>query len=497
MPNAITAEGITTATQAELVAQFTAAAEIIYGADIDLDAETPDGEWMMTFIQATLDLEDLIVQVYNSFDPDNAIGNVLDQRVAINGIQRQAGTVTVTNVTIATSQSVNLLGLDQTDSPPFTVADQAGNQYELQVTQLGFNPGSGGAVLAFQAAVPGAITPTPNTITVPVTIVLGVTSINNPTGPTSIGLNEESDAALRVRRQQSVSLASQGYLAGLLAALKNISGMTAAFVYENNTNDTDIDGVPGHSIWVIVSGTAAAADIANAIYTKRNAGCGMFGTVNFVITQVDGTLFTVTWDTVVQEILFTKFNVSSINGTSIPNIAAIRAGLSISLAPGVFQEVNVNELATLVQEIDANTLVTDAGFDVSAMGTFDNNVFAPSAKNKQFEVLSKNIIILPMILAAAGGQQIINDMDEVVSTAQVIHGGNHIQFSTLGGYGTDGAGTGSPPPNNLVYSIQSSSGGGASIDATTGLYTSSAVGTDVILVTDLLSNTAICTVTVT
>lgn len=489
MPNALSSTGLTTATQAELVSNFTAAMQAIYGADIDLDPDSPDGQMMMIFIQAVLDLEDLVAQVYNQFDPDSAIGAVLDQRVAINGIQRQAGTHTVTNITIGTTQSVNLYGLDQSVQPVFTVADAAGNQYQLLVTQLGFNPGGGGSALSFQAASPGALAPVPNTITVPVTVILGVSLINNPTTYTTLGINEETDAQLRIRRQQSVSLASQGYLAGLLAALKNITGVVSAFVYENNTGTTNPDGVPGHSIWVIVSGTAAPSAIANAIYTKRNAGCGMFGATTYTITQVDGSLFTVLWDGVNPQALFMKFTVGSINGTGIPNIAAIRSGLVSSFAPGVNAEVNINQLATLVQAIDPNTLVTSAGFDIASGGAFSNLTLSPSAKNNQFAVTAPNIIILPMILVAAGGQ-LIESGGNVVSSATVVHGGNTIVFTTLGGYGTDHSG--SVP--HLTYSMQSGNG---SIVSATGVYTSGIAGTDVVLVTDALGNTAICTVTVT
>lgn len=491
MPNSIGPTGLTVATRQELIAQYTAAYKAIYGNDIDLDQETPDGQMLNIFVQSVLDLEDLLVQIYNMFDPDNAIGVILDQRVAINGIQRQAGTFTVINIFIVTSQAVNLYGLDQTDQPVFTVADASGNQYELQLTQLGFNPGIGGASLIFQSAQPGAFNPTIGTITVPVTIVLGVVSVNNPTLATTVGINEESDAALRVRRQQSVSLASQGYLKGLLAALKNLPGMQAAFVYENNTALTDGDGVPGHSIWVIVSGSATPADIANAIYTKRNAGCGMFGTQSFVITQVDNTLFTILWDDVVLETLFMKFNVSSINGTGVPNIAAVRAGLVNSLVPGVFEEVNVNELATLVQQIDPNSLVTLAGFDISSGGAFTNNVLSPSAKNKQFTVSAPNIIILPMILVAPGGQLTVDISDNVISTASVASAGN-ITFNTLGGFGTDH----SAIVPHMAYIVLSSTGGGSSIVSATGVYTAGAAGIDVVQVTDDLGNVAICTVTV-
>lgn len=360
MPNSFGPLGLTTDTQQELVANFTAQFKAIYEADINLSSDTPDGQLMNIFIQSVLDLQDLLTQIYNSLDPDNAIGVVLDQRVAINGIQRQAGTFTVTNITLVTNQSVNLFGLDQTDQPIYTVSDNAGNLWELQTTQLGVSIGTN--VFSFQASIPGAIVTTPNTITVPYTIVLGVVSINNPTTYTTLGVNEESDANLRVRRQQAVSISSQGYLAGLLATLKNVVGVTSATVYENTTSSPNSDSVPGHSIWVIIGGSPADSDIANAIYQKRNAGCGMFGSTSFTITQVDGTRFTVVWDVVTAQNLFISLTVEGIAANSESNIAAIRQGLVTSFVPGVFQEVNINALATQVQLLDPNTLVTASGF---------------------------------------------------------------------------------------------------------------------------------------
>jgi hypothetical protein len=382
MPNSLGPLGLTTATQAELLANLTASMQALYGSDINLSSDTPDGQLINIFNQSQLDVQDLLTQVYNSFDPDNAIGVVLDQRVAINGIQRQGGTFTVTNITLVTSQSVNLYGLDQTVQPVYTLSDNAGNLWELMTTQLGVSVGTN--VFAFQAANPGAIVSLPNTITIQVTIELGVTSVNNPTTYTTLGVNAESDANLKLRRQRSVSIVSQGYLAGLLATLQNIPGVTSAFVYENDTDTTDADGVPGHSIWVIVAGSATASAIATAIYQKRNAGCGMFGQTSYTLTQVNGTLFTVYWDDVQPQNLFIEFTATSINGSAQPMIAAILAGLPTSFVPGVFQEVNINALATAIQAIDPNTLVTNAGFSVAqtqiatlsgvaASGTFEIN----------------------------------------------------------------------------------------------------------------------------
>lgn len=367
MPNSLTATGLQTATRDELLAFYTLQYQTIYGPDIDLSSNTPDGQMMNIQIQAVLDLLDLLSQVYNSFDPDNAIGVVLDQRVTINGIERQGGTYTVTPITLVVIQSINLYGLDQTAQPIYTVADNAGNNYQLEATQIAVAPGTHS--FNFRAATPGAQLTIPNTITVPVTIVLGVSSVNNPTAAIVTGENEESDTALRIRRQRSVSLASQGYLSALLAALENVPNVSSAFVYENTSDSTDLDGIPGHSIWVIVAGSGAPADIAQAIYTKRNAGCGMKGTQTYTVTQVDGSPFIIRWDDVVTRNIFITFQAVSINGITPPNIAAIRSGLVTSLTLGVNSEVNINEVATLVQQIDPNTLVLNAGISIGTSQT--------------------------------------------------------------------------------------------------------------------------------
>ncbi len=457
MPNSLGPEGLVTSTEAELVTYFTAQYRDIYGADINLDQDTPDGQLMMIFIRAILDLQDLLTQIYNQFDPDLAVGAVLDQRVAINGIQRQAGTFTITNVTVTTSQSVTLFGLDQAVNPPYTVQDNSGNQWEL-ITSIVVS--SGANVLAFQSVVPGEVLTVPNTITVPVTVVLGVTSVNNPTTYSTLGINEESDFDLKIRRQKSVSLSSQGYLSGLLAALENISGMLAAFVYENTTGSTDADDIPSHSIWVITSGSAAPSAIANAIYTKRNAGCGMKGSQEFPIVQADASTFIVKWDDVEAEDLFIKFTATSLDGVNAPNIAAIRAGLVTTFVPGVYEQVNINDLATAVQAIDNNTLVTSAGFSTSSGGSYTNTL-TPTAKNKQFAVSEANIIILPIIL---------------LPTADTAGDGDTIDFSALGGFGA------------YTFSLHTNVSG-ASINSGTGLYTAGATpGTDVVRVTDGLGN---------
>ena len=476
MPNLLNSTGLTTATQAELLAQYTLNFQETYGSSINISSDTPDGQSINNFIQTNLDVEDLVSQIYTSFDPDQAFGVVLDQRCAINGIQRQGGTYTVTPITIVTTQSANFYGLDQTAQPVYTVQDNAGNEWELQTTQIGLAAGTN--VLNFQAANPGAVLTVPNTITIPITIVLGVTSVNNPTTYTTLGQTEETDVALKIRRQQSTAISNQGFYDGLKAALLNINGVSNAFVKENDSGSTDGFGIPGHSIWVIVAGSGAASSIAQAIYAKRNSGCGMRGSVSYTITRTDGTPFTVYWDDVESETLFIACYLTSLDGINPPNIAAILAQLPNIFVPGIAQEVNVNALATAIQSIDSNSLVTftgsgtpsPAGFSTTSGGSY-TNILTPSALNMQFQVSSPNIILLPMILGPSG--------------TTVTHGSTET-FTALGGYGT----------YTYSFSVNNSSG---TIDSSSGLYTAGGTFpvTDTIEVTDSLGNTQTVTVSVT
>lgn len=558
MPNVLDANGLQVETYDELVAYFTAKYREIYGADISLESNTPDGQMMRIYVQAITDRNDLMVQVFNMQDPDNAMGRILDQRCAINGIQRKGGSFTVTNVTLVTSQSINFYGLDQTAQDVFTVADSAGNEWQLMTTVLGVAPGT--HILAFRARVPGAQLTVPNTITVPVTIILGVTSINNPTTYTSLGVNEESDPVLKTRRQRSVALPAQGYLPALEAALANINGVTFARVYENDTDSTDGDGVPAHSIWVIVAGSAPAADIANAIYVKRNAGAGMFGDTDYGVTQVDGTIFVISWDDVVTQALFIKFTATSLNGTTAPNIAAIRAQLPGVFAPGVNAEVNINALGTAVQGIDPNTLVTSPGFSngetqnldltgVPASGAFvvryNGNNSASIAWNDSIGTIQTKIQAIPGLAAAVvtgslASQTLVCNLSGVggvqglltvptntlqtsapaaiaislnafyantlspdtkrnqfsVTSPNIIIGLKLLPATSTAVDGETIQFTGLGGYGSLTYVFLTNSSGGT-IDAGTGLYTAGATpGTDTIRVRDELGSTADATVVV-
>ena len=355
--NYIDVSGLHTETLQEIIDDITAKLQAIYGADINVEANSPDGQMINIFSQAKIDLLDAIVSTYNSFSPEVAIGTVLDQRCAINGVIRNGATYTRTNITIVTDRILTLNGLDTAPNNPFTVQDASGNLfYLLETVALA----SGSNVKEFRAAVAGRIETTIGTITTINTVTLGVTSVNNPDSATYTGVNEETDAELRIRRQASVSMRSEGFLTGLTGSLKNITGVIDAEVYENITDATDVNGVPPHSMWAIVDG-GVNADIADVIYLKRNAGCGMSGSSSVDIVQVNGTVFTVLFDRPTYEDLYIDVTIQSIDPLHTIDDNYIKNSIFENFSYIIYQPADFTAITTWIKEFDPLAVVISGG----------------------------------------------------------------------------------------------------------------------------------------
>jgi hypothetical protein len=274
--NSLTAGGLTIQQQPDIVASLTTGYVSIYGADINLGPNTPDGQMMNIYATALEDNLELLQSVYNMFSLVNAYGVQLDNIGQLLGVIRQGGTFTQAQVLVTVSQALTLLGQDALVGNPsatvFTVADQAGNQYQLLATHV-FG-GSGSATLTFVSVSIGQILTSANTITTVLTPILGVSSVNNPsTAGDVIGTTEETDSAYRVRMAQSFQLAAIGPADAVRAQVLNIPGVLDAFVPENDTGGI-IDGVFANGIMNIVNqGVVPDASVAQAIYAKKSSGC--------------------------------------------------------------------------------------------------------------------------------------------------------------------------------------------------------------------------------
>lgn len=407
MPDSVSATGLEVQTQPELVSDlingfndpftglYIPGYNAIYSADVNTDSNTPDGQLIGLLAQMAVDLRELLVQINNSFDPDQAQGVLLDERVAINNVTRIGGTYTVQPISIIVSETVALQGLDANYNNPngtgYTVQDGNGNQFILADTTT-FTAGT--TVADFRAQAVGAVSVPINTITNPVTIIAGVTSVNNPNSAITVGVNQETDAALRIRRAASTATASSGNSQGLLGLLLALPGVTEAVVNQNRTGSTDVNGTPGHTIWVVVAG-GANSDIANLLYKRISDGAGMRGGVSFTITTVSGSLFTASWDVPVPETLYIRFTIQQTVPVFDFATSAIKAYMAANISYGIAQFAETSSLTALASAAIASQ--GGGGVPVLMQISIDNSTWedylTTSTLASEFTVASANITI--------------------------------------------------------------------------------------------------------
>lgn len=272
----VSTAGITAPTFPVILAYLQAQYQSIYGADVYLGSDSQDGQFLAIIAAAINDSNSAAIAVYNSFSPSTAQGNGLASAVKINGIARAVATNSTVGVTIT--------GAAGTIIANGVVADTNGNKWNLPATVL--IPPAGSILVTATAATTGAISASIGAVNAIQTPTYGWQSVTNPSAAAT-GNPVETDAALRVRQTTSVALPSVTVLSGIVGAVDAIPGVTELAVYENDTNATDANGLPAHSIALVVNGGDSTA-IATAISLKKTPGAYTQGTTSVAITDAVG-----------------------------------------------------------------------------------------------------------------------------------------------------------------------------------------------------------------
>lgn len=238
----------------------------IYGDDVYLEADSQDGQWVAILALAMFDTMQVAAAVYNSFSPLTAQSDALSRNVKINGIRRRAATYSTADLSIVGQAGTIILGGQAED----TLSQKWNLPASVTI------PPGGSIVVTATAVDIGAITAQPNTINKIATPTLGWQTVNNAAAAT-VGDPVETDAELRRRQTFSTALPSLSVLDGTIGAVASIAGVTRFRGYENDSNTTDSDGIPAHSIAIVAEGGDSQA-IGEAIANKKTPGTGTYGT---------------------------------------------------------------------------------------------------------------------------------------------------------------------------------------------------------------------------
>ncbi|HDR1931860.1 TPA: baseplate J/gp47 family protein [Pasteurella multocida] len=246
----------------------------IYGQNINIDPDTPDGQMIGILGQIKVDLEELAEDVYRQLDPDLATGAWLEQRVAYAGLVRRKASYSYL-------RSVILTGDPYTEINNLIVSDTNKTRWILE--QKATLNESGSARADFRSEELGAFSLNANTQLTIETITLGLNSVTTSVDA-EIGIEEETDSQLRQRFSKSRAKNAINSAEAIEGGIGDLADVKQVIVLENNTSQTDSIGISPHSINVVVEG-GNETDIAQVIYKNKGAGIGLQGqtSVNLMI----------------------------------------------------------------------------------------------------------------------------------------------------------------------------------------------------------------------
>jgi uncharacterized phage protein gp47/JayE len=357
----------------------------IYGEDIYLEADSQDGQWLAVQALAIYDTMSIAASVYNAFSPSTAQGVGLSRNVKINGISRAVAT--------KSSADLRIVGNIGTFVAGGIAEDTLGQKWNLPDFTI---PIAGEIIVTATAAEFGATTAAANTIDKINTPTLGWQTVNNLAAAV-VGFPVESDAQLRLRQAVSTSLPSVSVMEGTVGAVSQIAGVGKVRGYENDTNLTNSDTLPPHSI-SIVAETGDSQLIANAIAEHKTPGTRTYGTTSVVTYDIYGIPNTINFYRPTSVIIGVEITVHALQGYTTGYQDLIKQAVSdhinsLKIGDGVYinriftpANLSDNKVVGATFEIDLLRIKKNA----AAFGTADVGI----AFNELAKTLPSDITII-------------------------------------------------------------------------------------------------------
>ncbi|AOM40578.1 baseplate J/gp47 family protein [Xenorhabdus hominickii] len=289
----------------------------IYGEDINLDADSPDGQIVGLFSQELANINQVIAVIVQMLDPYNATGAWLEQRAMYAGLVRRGAKFSYLDEVIITGNAGVTV-------PAGTVLTDDNRVKWVTLIDATLN-NNGSAQVKLRSQELGSFTLQPNKELKMETVIVGVEKVIT-TKEAKAGSEEETDGNFLLRFMRSHSINNHDDRQGIEAALLDLPDVKQARVYENDTNQTDIRGVPPHSMNAVVMG-GRNEDIALAILKKKAGGCGLMGAISYWC-EYSGAERTVKFDRAEMVDIRVKIIIDRINGFQDIDTDGIKSSLA-------------------------------------------------------------------------------------------------------------------------------------------------------------------------
>ena len=262
-------------TDAEILAGVQADINAAFGGNVNPALNTPQGQLATSEAAIIANTDSTFLYYTTQVDPAYATGRMQDAIARIYFLERLPAISTVVSCVCTGLAGVTI-------QSGALAADTSGNIYTC--TGGGTIPTGGTITLSFSNLQTGPIACPANTLTSIYQAIPGWDTINNPYDGV-IGQNVEGRGAFEARRAASVAKNSIGSLPSVLGSVLAVTGVIDAYVTENYTATTVVNGdytLAPNSLYVAVVG-GANADIAKAIWSKKAPGCGYNGNTSVTV----------------------------------------------------------------------------------------------------------------------------------------------------------------------------------------------------------------------
>lgn len=296
MPDYVTPTGLTIPTVESLLTTIGDKLRATIDPLLDTDPDSPQGQFNGIFASHLREAWEVIGLAFNGLDPDQAEGSLLENVSAITGTIRNGATASLFDGTHKVSINVDANKVLPGDGS--IVFSQAGNPtVRFGLTEALDTTGAGGAanyLVSAECQTLGPVSCNAGTLTVIATPFTGLNSVTNPFDADP-GKLTDLDPVLRLRREQELRATGAGTVdslkADVLAILYNGSNpVQTCKVFENETDLLDANGLPPHSLEVLlfdgVSAPLPANTIAQTIWNSKPGGIKLIG--NTTGTAKDG-----------------------------------------------------------------------------------------------------------------------------------------------------------------------------------------------------------------
>lgn len=287
-PYGITPTGFSAKTLEEIKNEIDSDCRADISPIVNLDSNTVLGQYNGIMSSKLAEIWEQMQIIQTAFDPNSASDAQLSNVSLLTGTKRKDSTY---------SQVYCTCNLDAgTYAAGALIANVLGNP-SARFANVNEVTSGGGSVMniLFRALTRGPVAAPAGTLTVR-TPATGWNSVTNP-NDADLGANVESDPALRLRRAAELAAAGSASDAAMLSAVSKVAGVETVFVFSNDTDATDSNGLPPHSQEIIVyDGLTPNADddeIAQAIWDNKTGGIYQTGTTSGSATDAAGATHTV------------------------------------------------------------------------------------------------------------------------------------------------------------------------------------------------------------